>query len=136
MAEFICAVGATAAISQLVRYGFEIVTAVSGLTRRIRHTPQTLRSWNTEANNFVGLIDTIQAQVDASTRGMKSLLDQCREDIIELQLLINKLPTIHHRGKLSRLKQTYLMLWNEKNIEEIITSLSKRATALQLHLIM
>lgn len=136
MAEFICAVGATAAISQLVRYGFEIVTGISGLTHRFRHTPQVLRSWNTQANNFISLIDTIHVQDDASTKAMKSLLDQCREDTIDLQLLLGKLPTVHHRGKLSRLKQTYFMLWNEKDIEKVITALSKKATALQLHLIM
>jgi hypothetical protein len=136
MAEFIFAVGATAAISQLVRYGSEIVTGISGLTRRVRHSTQTLRTWNIQADNFVSFIDTIQVQIDASTQGMKSLLDQCREDTIELQSLINKLATIHQPGQLSRLKQTCFMLWNEKNIEEIIASLSKRATTLQLHLIM
>lgn len=120
MAEVLAGIGAAAAITQLIRYGFEITMFLSALPRQLRSTPQQIQDWTNRTNAMLSLLLLVKSSMTNLDQDCLFVFEQCEAKIQHIQAIVEALPTSPHRNIKDRMTEITLVFRRKMEIETLL----------------
>jgi hypothetical protein len=126
--EALGALGALAAISQLVGHIFKITGCIS----KFRDAPKSIREQSAQVEHLVDITKVIEQNPSHQTTTVESILRDCIGDAEKLQEILRRISLDAGDGKVKKVWKTYDRVTKEKEILALFKKLEQRKTSLML----
>ena len=135
MAGVVEVLGVVAAVSQLTKYGFEIVNEISEFSKEIREAPHRISRLNSLVQDFISLTKSIKAQPCYQDAFTNPIIATCTLEAEALQKVLHKLSIAINGGKMAKMKGVVLFNRKEKEIARLLDSIERRKSTMHICLL-
>ncbi|KAF2818651.1 hypothetical protein CC86DRAFT_155066 [Ophiobolus disseminans] len=135
MAEAFAILGGSAAVTQLVHYGFVLLSTTSALSRQIRHAPDRIQSWIDQCSTLLHMLDNIRNNITRYNLSTSHFVEQCRGDVVSIRALLRPFRNRLTSRRPSRVQEVLFVVRRETEVESRLESFRQAFNMLALNLI-
>lgn len=127
MGEAIAAIGATAALVQLINYSVGGVNGLYDISSRARSAPLTLQQWDDEVQGFLRLAAVLEAEPFLQKGEAHGILRRYTDDANALRPSLQELSVGDKDGWFTRLMKKAKVIFKEREITRRLDAFRHRS---------